>query len=164
MRRVADSCTTFEVQLKLLIIHDNHLLTIEKGNKDSSKYVVPGGGQEFNETLSDAVTRECLEEIGLKVRVGSLLWVREFISKNHILQQKDDDQTHIVEHIFDVMIDEKIPNEFSPNEPDSTQLGVVWLPISKLPEFHFFPKELIPMIQQINDRKYMGQTYDGDIN
>lgn len=150
--------------VKALIIQDNHVLTIEKGNKASNKYVIPGGGQNFNETLADAVLRECLEEIGVKVQVGKLVWVREFISKNHIPQQKEDDQHHIVEHIFDVIIDEEIPDEFSPNEPDSTQLGVVWLPISSLSEFNFYPKELIPMIQQINDKKYMGRTYVGDIN
>ncbi|MFG6495871.1 NUDIX domain-containing protein [Fictibacillus sp. UD] len=150
--------------VKALIIKDNHVLTIEKGIKGSSKYVIPGGGQNFNETLANAVVRECFEEIGVEVQVGKLVWVREFISKNHIIEQQENNQAHIVEHIFDVKIDEGILDEFSPNEPDSTQLGVVWLPISKLSEFNFFPKELIPMIQQINDSKYIGQTYVGDIN
>jgi 8-oxo-dGTP diphosphatase len=44
--------------VKALIIHHNQLLTIEKQSHDIKKYIIPGGGQDFNETLSDAVVRE----------------------------------------------------------------------------------------------------------
>ncbi|RZT16409.1 NUDIX domain-containing protein [Fictibacillus sp. BK138] len=149
--------------VKALIIHNHHLLTIEKQSSDSKKYIMPGGGQDFNETLSDAVARECMEELGVKVEAGKLLWVREFISKNHISDQPMDDQGHIVEHIFEAFLEE-IPERFDPMEPDSTQTGVVWLPIDQLSEINYYPKELIPMIQGINSGESTLKVYVGDIN
>ncbi|WP_226537126.1 NUDIX domain-containing protein [Fictibacillus halophilus] len=149
--------------VKALIIHNHHLLTIEKQSSDSKKYIMPGGGQNFNETLSDAVVRECMEELGVKVEPGKLLWVREFISKNHISDQPMDDQGHIVEHIFEAFLEE-IPERFDPMEPDSTQTGVVWLPIDQLSEINYYPKELIPMIQGINSGESTLKVYVGDIN
>jgi 8-oxo-dGTP pyrophosphatase MutT (NUDIX family) len=149
--------------VKALIIHDGQLLTIEKFSGDCKRYVIPGGGQEVNETLADAVIRECLEELGVKVKVGPLLWVREFISKNHISNQKQDEQTHIVEHIFEAVLDE-IPDCFEPISADSSQTGVVWLPIDKLSNYNYYPKELIPLIQRRDQGESIGESYVGDIN
>lgn len=149
--------------VKALILHNNHLLTIEKQSGDSKKYIMPGGGQDFNETLSDAVVRECMEELGVKVEAGKLLWVREFISKNHISDQPLDHQGHIVEHIFEAFLME-IPEKFEPMQPDSTQIGVVWLPIDQLSDFNYYPKELIQLIQAINRGNGALEVYVGDIN
>jgi ADP-ribose pyrophosphatase YjhB (NUDIX family) len=149
--------------VKALIIHNQHLLTIEKQSGNSKKYLIPGGGQDFNESLSDAVVRECIEELGVKVETGRLLWVREFISKNHIADQPKDNQAHIMEHIFEAFLME-IPEKFKPMQPDSTQTGVVWLPIDQLSEYNFYPRELIPMIQGINSGEGTLEVYVGDIN
>jgi 8-oxo-dGTP diphosphatase len=149
--------------VKALIIHDHHLLTIEKKSERNKKYILPGGGQGFNETLSDAVVRECMEELGVKAVTGRLLWVREFISINHISDQPMDNQGHIVEHIFETCLME-IPEKFEPIVPDSTQTGVVWLPIDRLSEYNFYPRGLIPMIQGLNSGKGTLEVYVGDIN
>ncbi|GAB3998665.1 hypothetical protein GCM10028807_46940 [Spirosoma daeguense] len=39
----------------------------------------PGGGADFNEKAPDALTREFLEETGLSVEIGELLFVNEFM-------------------------------------------------------------------------------------
>jgi 8-oxo-dGTP diphosphatase len=159
----ADQMNRIRSSVKALIIHDHHVLTIKKGNEDEAKYVIPGGGQEFNETLSDAVIRECLEELGVQVAVGPLIWVREFISKNHVENQKDEDRIHIVEHIFEVFL-EKVPKHFQPLSPDSTQLEIQWLPIDRLSEYNYYPREIIPLIQEKSQSKDSEITYVGDIN
>jgi 8-oxo-dGTP diphosphatase len=149
--------------VKALIVHNHQLLTIEKQSDDIMKYIIPGGGQVFNETLSDAVVRECMEELGVKVQPGELVWVREFISKNHIADQPEDDQAHIVEHIFEAFLEE-IPEKFESMMPDSTQTGVVWLPIDQLSEYNFYPRALIPLIQEINSGECALEVYVGDLN
>ncbi|WNB91667.1 NUDIX domain-containing protein [Bacillus sp. NEB1478] len=146
--------------VKALIILENRLLTIEKQNNGIKKFILPGGGQEFNETLAEAVIRECKEEIGVNVKVKELIWVREFISKNHVTNQPENKETHIVEHIFKVVLEE-IPEEFTPAEPDTTQTDVVWLSISALGDYNFYPRELIGRIQAKNA---VGGAYIGDIN
>jgi ADP-ribose pyrophosphatase YjhB (NUDIX family) len=150
--------------VKALIIHENHLLTIEKQSGNTFKYVLPGGGQNFNETLNEAVVRECLEELGVKVKSGSLIWVREFISKHHVPDQPDNDQTHIVEHIFETAIEGEIPKKFTPSEPDRNQTGIVWIPIGDLEAYNYFPRDLIKQIQRLNNEKMAFDGYIGDIN
>lgn len=159
----ADQMNRIRSSVKALIIHNLHVLTIKKGNEDEAKYVIPGGGQEFNETLSDAVIRECLEELGVQIEVGPLLWVREFISKNHVENQKDEDRIHIVEHIFEAFL-EKVPKHFQPLSPDSTQLGIEWLPIDRLSEYNYYPREIIPLIKEKSQSKDCKLTYVGDMN
>ncbi|RYC70365.1 MULTISPECIES: NUDIX domain-containing protein [Spirosoma] len=39
----------------------------------------PGGGAQFGETAPDALTREFIEETGLSISVGELLFVNEFM-------------------------------------------------------------------------------------
>jgi 8-oxo-dGTP diphosphatase len=55
-------------------------------------------------------------------------------------------------------------DSFSPLTADSTQIGFVWLPIVKLTDYNFFPRELIPLIQQKNEGKEPDQVYIGDKN
>jgi 8-oxo-dGTP diphosphatase len=40
----------------------------------------PGGGTQFGETATEALVREFVEETGLQVRVGKLLFVNEFLA------------------------------------------------------------------------------------
>ena len=51
----------FRNSAKAVILKDNKLLAIEKVDRDGQWYLLPGGGQEFGETLIDALKRECLE-------------------------------------------------------------------------------------------------------
>ncbi|WP_199613796.1 NUDIX domain-containing protein [Paenibacillus alkalitolerans] len=45
-------------------------------------YILPGGKQEFGETLEQAVCREVFEEVGISVNVDEFLFLREFIGAN----------------------------------------------------------------------------------
>jgi 8-oxo-dGTP diphosphatase len=52
----------------------------------------PGGGAQFGETATEALVREFVEETGLNVQVGSLLFVNEFMAP----------PLHAMELFFDV--------------------------------------------------------------
>lgn len=62
-----------------VIQHDGKfLLTLrsehERGEKDlAGMWQLPGGGVDFSESLEDALLRECREEVGLDVRIESLI-------------------------------------------------------------------------------------------
>lgn len=45
-------------------------------------WCLPGGGVDDNESLLDAFKREMVEELGVEPKVGRLLYVQQFISKD----------------------------------------------------------------------------------
>jgi ADP-ribose pyrophosphatase YjhB (NUDIX family) len=84
---------------KAIIIENKKILLTKNKDDFGFFYLFPGGGQEHGEELKDAVLRECLEEIGEKVVVGNLVYVREYIGKNHEFAAWDSD-VHQVEFYF----------------------------------------------------------------
>ncbi|MCK5199463.1 MAG: NUDIX domain-containing protein [Spirochaetales bacterium] len=50
--------------VKAIIIEDGKLLVIRKSDSDGYYYILPGGGQEKDETFIETVKRECMEELG----------------------------------------------------------------------------------------------------
>lgn len=54
---------------------------------DSGKYSIPGGGQEFGETISQTVVREVKEETGIDVEVTDLIGV--YTDPEHVIAYTD---------------------------------------------------------------------------
>ena len=73
----------FRTSAKAIIVEHDALLTIHCRDDQGDFYYLPGGGQEIGEPVTDALKRECLEEIGCRVGPGRLLFVRDYISWNH---------------------------------------------------------------------------------
>ena len=60
------------------IIRDNHILMVRVVNGIKEFWTLPGGGLEDGETYEDAVVREVLEEVNLKVTVVKHLFTDTF--------------------------------------------------------------------------------------
>ena len=54
-----------------LLVHEGRILMVEQGRGDERYWLLPGGGVQFGETLSDALRREFHEELGLRVGVAA---------------------------------------------------------------------------------------------
>ena len=145
---------------KAIIIRDGYLLTIKKQQNNDTYYVIPGGGQEHGENLHEAVIRECKEELGADVEVGELLFVREYIGKNHQFAE-----IHALAHQTEFMFLCKTKQQAfqEGTNLDEHQIGTEWLPIRELLNYNLYPQVLRSQISTFYEGK--SQTvYLGDVN
>lgn len=148
------------VAAKAIIIKENKLLVIENF-KDRIYYTLPGGGQKHNEDLHQTLKRECIEEIGVDVKVGELQFVCEYISDRH------DDSIHKdgfqqMDLFFKCELVGNIGVEETA-ERDVTQTGFKWLNIDELNNSVFYPMKLREHIVRLqNGNKEV--TYLGEVD
>ena len=153
--------SSIRVSAKAIIIKDKKILLLKHEDKEGDWYSLPGGGQDHGEKLSDTLIRECQEEIGADVEPGDILFIRDYIGKNHEFKDEDSD-THQIEIMFSCFL----PEGYLPTNglsPDSTQKDVIWIEISELHNFRLYPKELVVHLQNYkNDGQE--KIYLGDVN
>lgn len=144
---------------KAIVIREGRLLcTKNVGWRGDDYYLLPGGGQEHGETLVQALERECVEELGAKIKVGALRYVREYIGKNHAFAERHDG-VHQVEYMFEC---ELLSEPDYAHAPDAGQTGVVWIDLAKLSALQIFPSGLAHLIRP--NGELTGPIYLGDVN
>lgn len=88
----ADHRISVELRASAVVIRGEEILLIRHTRGGKSYWVLPGGHPHANEIASAAVQREVLEETGLRVEPGPVLFVWEGIAPN--------DQRRIAEIVF----------------------------------------------------------------
>jgi 8-oxo-dGTP diphosphatase len=145
---------------KAVIIRDGKVLVIIKRDQDGPYAVLPGGGQNWGETLPDALMRECLEEIGTQVKVRKLLFIREYRSAQHEFAAISPD-VHQVEFYFKC----KVSKDYEPSQghlPDDGQEEVRWVALDKLDTVQLYPRSICPLLVDLKHSDY--PIYLGDCN
>ena len=145
---------------RALIILQGKLLAIKMRDHSGIFYILPGGGQHHGETLVQGLQRECLEEIGTDVEVGELLYVREYIGKNHQFS-KDHRSFHQLESVFRCSLPN--PNGIGPGtEHDKKQIGVEWVALDELHKHRLLPEAIKPFFTKEGFEP--SSNYFGDVN
>jgi ADP-ribose pyrophosphatase YjhB (NUDIX family) len=145
---------------KAIIVRDDHLLvTANRDSRGGEFYILPGGGQDFGETLHETLRRECIEEIGAEIEIHDLVCVRDYIGKNHEFSDVDG-HIHAVEFMFLCTLS-RGQRPRSGALPDSRQVGVKWIPLRELPSAPFFPAAIKALIAEVSSRRAL---YLGDVN
>lgn len=145
---------------RAVIIHDGKLLLVKMQDRRGVFYILPGGGQRPGETLEQAVERECQEETGCQVEVGKLLYIREYIGKNHTFS-KSHRRFHQLEAVFEARITSR-DNFGTGSENDKKQIGLSWIPVTELPHIEFYPKHVRDIIK--DGQIEAANLYLGDVN
>lgn len=146
------------VAAKAIIIRKGRLLVIEHGNDGRTWYTLPGGGQKHGETVAEALRRECREEIACDIEVGALRFVRDYIGANHEFSHVHPDM-HKLDLMFDCALEKGVEPSLG-EEPDGTQVGIAWLPLSEVSTRNLYPKFLRASLG--GDRPV--NPYLGDVN
>ncbi|MCJ8007824.1 NUDIX domain-containing protein [Lederbergia wuyishanensis] len=148
--------------IKAIIINGENILLTKNRDHEGDFYLCPGGGQEHSETFHKTLVRECIEEIGREVSIAELLFIREYIGRNHEHSALDFN-VHQVEYYFSCQLDEAEEMSFNPSNPDQNQIGIEWVPINDLLHYRLYPKQLRKyIIKQLNGEKT--PIYLGDVN
>ncbi len=147
--------------IKAIIIEDGKVLVNRCDfNNGKVTFIFSGGGQESGETFTETLKRECFEELGAKIKVGELVWVREYIGKNHEFAEWDYD-VHQIEYYFNCQLETPIDLDKA-TQLDRTQVGVDWLELSKLKDYNIYPKAIVDCIDE--NGNIISALYIGDVN
>jgi len=101
-----------------------------------------------------------MEEISAKVKIGDILFVRDYIGKNHEFAEWDKD-VHQIEYMFECSIlnEEELGNG---SVPDTAQIGFEWLDISTMGNYRIYPAVLKDYLGE--NGKKVDKVYMGDVN
>lgn len=118
-----------------VLIHGGSVLAQEGGNRNGVGYALPGGHVEYGETLSACLSREILEETGLNVEAGKLVYVHEnFYTLKRI-------KTHEIGFYFLVGLNSEFPrpdpNGYIPSREAHIRMRL--LPLARLATFPLMP-------------------------
>ena len=68
--------------VRVIVLDDeNRILMVKHEHPERTVWMVPGGGIEEGESSAQAAAREVLEETGLQVEIGGLIWHVEEVSE-----------------------------------------------------------------------------------
>jgi len=153
---MADLLPQIRNAVRAVIIHDNHILMLRKtGGGKPERFALPGGGQNPGETLSQALQRECLEEINTEVRIKRLRHIGDFF------KLRDSSPPTIRQHV-DFYFECSVPADYIPengNHPDRHQVEVTWLDLDKINDHVLYPKSLSGLLEGMisgNETTYIG--------
>lgn len=140
---------SINIRPAILIIENQHVLTMQYNYGRQEVYNLPGGNLELGEYLSEALIREMQEELGIEVSVGEMILVGEVYF--------EDRKKHTLHLLFEGKITAGIPTL---NPKETSALAVKWLDINDLDSLNIYPN-LSKQIQhylaaQLNN-KYIGK-------
>jgi 8-oxo-dGTP diphosphatase len=141
---------------------DDRVLLIRHCSDGREFHVLPGGRVEPGETAAEAAAREVLEETGLRVSVGELLWVREFLPDRHLGNPHHRTRMQQLQLYFSAQV---TAEDATPaTAPDSTQSAVVWHPLASIGDLVLLPLGLVKLLIALADKQAAkGPVYLGDL-
>jgi len=117
----------------------NRLLLVNHQKNGKSYWLLPGGGVEYGETLHEALKREFMEEMTLKIKkMGELIFINDSIYPGG--------KRHVINMYFKV----EVAGVLKPN-PDHILKNAVYLEKSEFEKILFYPDIKSDIIRMWSD-------------
>jgi ADP-ribose pyrophosphatase YjhB (NUDIX family) len=164
------------IRVRVIIVQDGKVLLHapcrDQTRRADDYRVLPGGGLEPDETLYEAGEREVHEETGLRVRVTSVAFLREWVVPKMVPAEEmklqadawgfEYEEADFPDHGYgvEVYLWAEIP-EGEPTEPSTgghlTDEVPEWVPLEQVPKEPLFPTELKALARDLAEaRKPVG--------
>lgn len=118
-----------------VIVEEEKILLAEFKDENGLHYNLPAGGVEEGESIKEAAVREAFEETGAKVEAEALAFTYEYAPH---LNEHRYGPTHTLSMFFSCKRTD-LHSTLSPSQPDPTQTGIKWVPISELHSIVLYP-------------------------
>lgn len=114
----------------VILIEKNKALCIKYSSK-SEFYLFPGGGIEKGETIADAAIREMEEESGVKVKLGKIVYINDWI-------ENKETNSRVVNIFF---LGKRIGGKEDSGIKDGGKVkGIEWVDLENFKNIDFRPK------------------------
>ncbi|MPY89568.1 MAG: NUDIX domain-containing protein [Luteitalea sp.] len=134
------------VRTRVIIVHDGQLLLHGKaGEREWSYWILPGGGIEPHESLTDCAEREVLEETGLHVRVTAVAFLREWVVPRYCPpSRKKEPRLAAAGHLYgiEVYLTADLTDDDPTVRPGPHENPARWVPLERIDETPLYPPEL----------------------
>lgn len=121
------------LRVRAVIIKNGQILALERYKRDDHFWCFPGGRVEEGESKKEALERECLEEVSVKVKVGKKICHQDF---------KGDSINFYLCEIISGEVGKGNGPEYQKGSDYSGTHHPVWLPIKELAKYDLRPKDL----------------------
>ena len=114
------------VRVAALCVHDDRVLLAKHVRGEHVAYLLPGGGVDPDERLTDALARELREEAGVDVDIGAFRYLIEVRGPSG--------ERHLVQFVFDAVLRGSLG---ASNDPRVEACG--WHPVGELRTLRLHP-------------------------
>ncbi len=150
------------IRTRAIVLYRGCLLLIPPGSAGpEAAWGLPGGGLRPHESLAECARREVLEETGIVVRIGRVVFLREWVVPKYVQSTAPDPDTRGYGYgleVFHYASPEEPPPAPRPEQPGAPVPR--WIRLADVPSLPLWPKELKVLCQRLQD----GRAPEGTVS
>ena len=121
------------LRVRAVVIKNGKVLTLERNKESDHFWCFPGGGVEEGESEQEALKRECLEEVNVRVKVGKKIYYQDF-------------EGYGINFYLCEIVSGKVGKGNGPEYQNGSDYSgthqPIWLPVKDLEKYDLRPNEL----------------------